>query len=420
MNSRERIKSALTHKQPDKLPVDFGSSPTTGIHVSMVYKLRQHFGLDEIGTPVKVIEPYQMLGEIADDLKELIGVDVTNLEGNGTFFGYNKENWKEWKLNDGTPVLIPELFNTEINEDGSIYQYPCGDKSFPPCGKMPEKGFFFDGINRQKEIIEEKLDPSDNVEDFKIISEDDLDYLKKETEKLYKDTPYALMGIIGCSGFGDIVVVSGLTVKDPKGIRDVEEWYISTLTRKDYIKKVFEGQCEIAIENYKRIFSAVGNKIDAVYISGADFGMQQGLFTSKEAYKELYKPFHKRVTRWIHDNTKWKCFVHTCGAIYELIPDLIEAGFDILNPVQISAENMDPEILKREFGKYITFWGGGVDTQKTLPLGTPKEVKEEVKRLINIFNKDGGFVFSSVHNIQTNLPLENVLAMIEVIQEYRK
>jgi len=420
MNSRERIKCVLTHKQPDKLPVDFGSSPTTGIHVSMVYELRQHFGLDKPGTPVKVMEPYQMLGEIADDLKELIGIDVANLEGKATFFGYNKENWKEWKLDDGTPVLVPELFNTKKNEDGSIYQYPCGDKSFPPCGKMPEKGFYFDAINRQKEIIEEKLDPKDNIEDFKIISENDLDYLKKETENLYKNTPYALMGLVACSGFGDIVVVSGLPVKDPKGIRDVEEWYISTYTRKDYVKKVFEEQCEIAIENYRRIFNVVGNMIDVVYVSGADFGMQEGLITSKNTYRELYKLFHKKVNGWIHNNTNWKCFVHTCGSVYELIPDLIEAGFDILNPVQISAARMNPETLKREFGEYITFWGGGVDTQKTLPLGTPKEVKEEVKRLIDIFSPDGGFVFSSVHNIQTNLPLENVLAMVEVIQEYRK
>ena len=150
MNSRERIRSVLAHKQPDKLPVDFGSSQATGIHVHIVYKLRQYYGLDKPGTPVKVIEPYQMLGEIADDLKDVMGVDVAILEGRGTFFGYNKKDWKEWKLKDDTPILVPNLFNTEENEDGSVYQYAEGDKSYLPSAKMPSRGFFFDCIERQK------------------------------------------------------------------------------------------------------------------------------------------------------------------------------------------------------------------------------------------------------------------------------
>ncbi len=419
MNSRERIKCALSHKQAGKLPVDFGSSPTTGIHISNVYRLRQYYGLDEPGTPVKVVEPYQMLGEISDDLKDIIGVDVTVLEGKGTFFGYNKENWKEWKLNDGTPVLVPGLFNTQKNKDGSMYQYAKGDKNFPPSAKMPSKGFFFDSIIRQKEIVEEELNPEDNLEEYSLISKKDLNYLKKQAENVYNNTEYAVMGVIGSSGFGDIAFVPGPMLKNPKGIRDVEEWYVSTCTRKDYVKKVFGGQFEIAIENYKRIFKAIGNIIDMVYVSGTDFGMQQGLFISLDAYRELFKPFHKKVNRWIHENTGWKCFVHTCGSVYELIPDLIDAGFDILNPVQISAKYMDPVKLKKEYGRDIVFWGGGVDTQKTLPIGTPKQVKEEVKKLVDIFNSDGGYVFNTVHNVQANVPIENLVALVEAIQEYR-
>lgn len=419
MNPRERIRSTLAHKQPDILPVDFGSSPTTGIHISVIYKLRQHYGLDKPDTPIKAIEPFQMLGEVADDLKEIIGIDVALFEGKGTFFGFGKENWKEWKLNDGTPVLVPELFNTERNEDGSLYQYAKGDKSFSPSAKMPVKGFFFDSIIRQKKIEEDKLNPKDNLEEFSLFSDEDLDYLKIEAEKLYNNTQYAIMGIIGSSGFGDIAFVPGSMLENPKGIRDIEEWYISTFTRKDYVKKVFEGQLEIALENYRRVNNVAGDMIDIVYVSGTDFGMQQGLFISKETYRELYKPFHKKVNDWIHKNTKWKCFIHTCGAISELIPDLIEAGFDILNPVQISAKGMDPVKLKKEFGKEITFWGGGVDTQKILPLETPEEVREQIKKNIEIFSHGGGFVFNTVHNIQANVPIENILAMIEVIQGYR-
>jgi hypothetical protein len=420
MKSRERIRTTLSHIQPDKLAVDFGSSPITGIHVSVVYKLRQHYGLDKPDTPVKVIEPFQMLGEVADDLKEIIGIDVALLEGKGTFFGYDKENWKEWKLNNGTPVLVPGLFNTDRNEDGSLYQYAKGDKSFPPSSKMPAKGFFFDSIIRQKKIEEDKLNPKDNLEEFSLFSGEDLDYLKMEAERLYNNTQYAIMGLVGSSGFGDIAFVPGPMLENPKGIRDVEEWYISTFTRKEYVKKIFEGQFEIALENYRRVNKVAGEMIDVVYISGTDFGMQQGLFMSKDAYKELYKPYHRKVNDWIHQNTSWKTFIHSCGSVYELIPDFIEAGFDALNPVQISAKDMDPARLKREFGKQITFWGGGVDTQKILPFGTPEEVKKQVKKIIEIFNPGGGFVFNTVHNIQANVPIENILAMIEVIQEYRK
>ena len=274
-------------------------------------------------------------------------------------------------------------------------------------------------LKDRKKIIEEELNPEDNLEEYTLLSEEDLDYLKRQIDKLYNNTQYAIMGVIGSSSFGDIAFVPGPMLKDPKGIRNVEEWYVSTCIRKNYVKKVFEGQLEIAIENYKRIFKAVGNIIDIVFVSGTDFGMQQGLFISLDAYRELFKPFHKKVNRWIHENTRWKCFIHTCGSIYELIPDLIDAGFDILNPVQISAKNMDPVKLKKEYGRDIIFWGGGVDTQKTLPIKTPSQVKEEVKKLIDIFSFNGGYVFNTVHNVQANVPIENLIAVIEAIQEYR-
>ncbi len=227
------------------------------------------------------------------------------------------------------------------------------------------------------------------------------------------------MGLIASSSFGDIAIVPGPMLKNPKGIRDIEEWYVSTHIRKDYVKKVFEGQLEIALENYKKVNDAIGEMIDIAFVSGADFGMQQGSFISKEAYCELFKPFHKKVNDWIHQNTSWKTFIHSCGGIYDLIPDLIDAGFDIFNPVQISAKGMDPNKLKREFGKDIVFWGGGVDTQKTLAIGKSLEVREQVKEMIEIFSPGGGFVFNTVHNIQANVPIENLLAMIDIVKKYR-
>jgi hypothetical protein len=418
LNSRERIKTLLNNKQPDKLPVNFGSS-ATGIHVSIVYKLRKYFGLDKENIPVKVVDIYQMLGELKNDLMEIIGTDFVVVNSNTNILDFSNEGWKEWQFN-GTPVMVPGKFNTKRNTDGSLFQYPTGDTSLEPSMKMPRDGYFLDTITRQGKIDENTLDPKDNLQEFGIITDDNLDAIKCEVEKLYENTSLSIMGgKFAKSSFGDVGQVAGPMLKHPKGIRDLTEWLVSLISRKDYVAKVFEKQCEIAIENYKRIFNTIGNDISLIYITGTDFGSQNGLFYSKEIYRELFKPYYKKINNWIHDNTEWKTFMHSCGAVFDLIEDIIDSGFDVLNPVQISAEGMDPIKLKKEFGKYITFCGGGVDTQHTLPFKSPENVREEVKRLIDIFYDGGKYIFSPVHNIQANTPIENVVAMIEVIQEYR-
>lgn len=419
MNSRDRIKKTLNHIQPDILPVDFGGMLGTGINVSVIYKLRQEYGLDKPLTPVKVIEPFQMLGEIGEDLKKTIGIDTVSLLGSKNFFGFENNNWKEWKLWDGTPVLVPEKFNTEKEKDGNVYMYAQGDKNYLPCAKMPERGFYFDLIIRQKKIDDNNLNFEDNLEEFEIINDRELEYIKSKAEQFYNNTGYSIFASLVQSGFGDIALVPGPTLKNPKGIRDITEWYISLISRREYIKKVFEKQCEIALENYKRIYNFVGNMIDVVFITGTDFGSQNGLFFSKDLYIELFKPFHLRINNWIHENTDWKTFIHSCGSIEPLINEFIDAGFDVLNPVQISAAGMDPHNLKKNYGKHISFWGGGVDTQKTLPFGTSKQVRDEVKRNIEIFSLGGGYVYNAVHNIQANTPIENIITMIKTINEYR-
>lgn len=421
LTKRERVELAVNHKEPDSLPVDIGGTLLTSIHVSNVYKLRQYYGLDSPGTPVKVVSSCGMQGEIALDLKKIIGADVISPEPDYTVFGYRQTNFKEWELDDGTPVLVPKLFNTKKNPDGSIYQYPKGDNTFPPSGHMPKGGYYFDAIIRKKDVDDAKLDPKDNLEEYTIMQGGgDLNTLYKKVKDIYNTSSYAIsIGLPGTS-FGDIFTIPGISLEDPKGIRDIEEWYISLHTRKDYIKKVFSGQLEIGLSNLKKLIDKLKEMVQVVTISATDFGAQNGLFVSLDTYRELFKPYHKVLNDYIHTHTNWKTFIHTCGAVSELIPDLIDSGFDILNPVQISANGMDPKKLKDEYGKDITFWGGGIDTQKTLPLGTPKEVKEEAKKLIDIFSPGGGFIFAAVHNIQANVPVENIIAVIEVIQDYRK
>jgi hypothetical protein len=418
MNSRERISIALRHQEADRIPLDLGGCGQTGMQVSTVYALRQALKLDPPGTPVKVIEPFQMLGEIKPDLQELLGVDCISVGGSTNFFGFRNEGWKPWTTFDGTPVLVPELFNTEPDQTGKIYQYPQGDRSAPPCAVMPKGGYYFDSVVRQNPLVEEQLDPADNTEEFQLIPEDELAYLKKAAEDAYKNTDKALVLGLGGMAFGDIALVPGPTLKHPKGIRDMEEWYISTVTRKEYVYAVFERQCEIALQNLPKIFAAVGNLPSVAWVSGTDFGAQNNCFISPKAFRSMYKPFMTEINNWIHAHTTWKTFIHTCGSIMPLIPDIIEAGFDILNPVQISAVNMDPQELKNRFGDQITFWGGGIDTQRVLPFGTPDEVRRQVQRNIEIFGKGGGYVFNPIHNVQSKVPVENLLAMYETVKKF--
>jgi len=419
MNSRDRVRLALDHREPDRIPLDLGASAVTGMHVSSVYALRQALGLDAPGTPVKVIEPYQMLGEIAPDLLDTLGVDVVGLASPTTLFGFKNEGWKPWQTFDGTPVLVPEDFNTEPEPNGDILMYPEGDRSAPPSGRMPKGGWYFDTIIRQPPIPDDSaLNVEDNLQEFGPLTDEEVRYFAREAERLYTQTDRAILANFGGTAFGDIALVPAPWLKHPRGIRDVAEWYISTVTRRDYIYKVFERQCEIALANLARLNALVGNKVTAVFVTGTDFGTQKGPFISPRTYRELYMPFHKRVNDWIHERTDWKTFIHTCGSVIALLPDLIEAGFDILNPVQCSAAGMDPRTLKERFGDRITFWGGGVDTQHTLPFGTPDQVRREVRERIAIFGPGGGFVFNTIHNVQARVPAENLVALFETVHEH--
>lgn len=417
MNSRERVQLALNHQEGDRIPLDLGGCGQTGMHVSMVYALRQALKLDRPGTPVKVTEPYQMLGEISSDLWEALGIDVAGLGGTTTMFGFKNEGWKFWTTFDGTPVLVPDKFNTEPDENGNILMYAEGDHSAAPSAMMPKGGFYFDSIIRQTPIDDATLNVADNLEEFGPISEAELHHLQVEAEALYTQTDKAILMVLGGMGFGDIALVPGPMLKHPRGIRDIAEWYMSALTRPDYVRQIFERQCAVALENLPRIYAAVGDRITVAWLSGTDFGAQNSCLLSPKTFRSLYKPYYKQVNDWIHRHTPWRTFIHSCGSIQPLIPDIIEVGFDILNPVQTSAANMDPTVLKTRFGDRVTFWGGGVETQRVLPFGTPDEVRAQVRERLQIFGEGGGFIFNPIHNVQAGVPIENLLAMYETVRD---
>ncbi|MFA6471149.1 MAG: uroporphyrinogen decarboxylase family protein [Candidatus Latescibacterota bacterium] len=417
MTSRERIVAAINHREPDRAPVDFGGTVVTGLAAGVIPHLRVALGLDKAVQPVKVFEPVQMLGEITGDLRESLHCDCVGIFGTSNRFGFKNEDWKEWTMFDGTRVLVPGKFNTDPDMNGDIVQYPRGDKTLAPSSRMPAGGLYFDAIVRQKPIDEDKLDPADNVEEFGLIPETELEHFRKSAEHLHRNTDLAVILAMPGAALGNVAAIPAPWIESPNGIRDTEEWYISHALRRDYVYEVYDRQTDISMNNLKKVYEAVGNNIEILYLSGSDFGTQRGPLFSPEMFRDLYKPFFKRMCGWIHANTAWKVMIHSCGGNRPLMEDIIDAGIDIFNPVQCSAEGMEPNALKRDFGNRITFWGGGVDTQQTLPFGTPEEVYTEVRERIRIFNRGGGFVFNTIHNIQTNTPTENILAMKKAVED---
>ena len=417
MTSRERVRITLSHHIPDRVPVDFGGTYETGIALSTVYFLRRAYGLGGEDDRVKVSDVYQMLGEISNDLQDRMYVDTVGLYSPYNAFGFKNEDWKEWETFNGAGVLVPGLFNTVTDEHGDLHMYPQGDMSVPPSAVMPKDGHYFDSIIRQKPIEEDKLDVRDNLEEFVVYSDDTLDFLERESERLFRETERAIVYNFTGTSFGDVANTTGPELKDPKGIRDISEWYMSFALRREYVHDVFAGECEIGLENLGRVREAVGDRIDVIKITGADYGSQRGPLISPDWYREMIKPFHEKLCSWIHEHTKWKIFMHCCGGIRPLLDDFIDAGFDIISPVQTSAEGMEPRGLKADYGDRIVFWGGGVETQSTLPFGSPEEVYDEVRERIRIFGAGGGFVFNAVHNIQPNTPVENIMAMVEAVRD---
>lgn len=411
--SRDKVRSALNHRNTGSVPVDFGATAVTGIHCRIVEALRNYYGLEP--RPVKIVDAFQMLGEVDAELAEKIGVDCIGIGGPKDIFDLDVTRMREQTTPWGQLVLVPEAMDLTPDAQGDVYVYAGGDKSYPPSAVMPKGCYFINAIERQHPIDEEQLNPEDNVEEFGLLTEGDLAYYRSETNKAYQ-TGRAVVASFGGTALGDVAFVPGMGLKQPKGIRSVVEWYMSTAMRQDYLHQVFEKEIDIAIANYEKLWAALGDKIEVVLTCGTDFGSQESQFCSIDTFRELWLPHYRRMNDWIHQHTTWKIFKHSCGAIIPILPGLIEAGFDIINPVQINAKDMDSRRLKEEFGSRLTFWGGGVDTQKILPFGTPDEIRRHVKEQCEILGRDGGFVFNAVHNIQANVPVENVVAMFDALR----
>jgi uroporphyrinogen decarboxylase len=395
MSSRERVLAAIEHREPDRVPIDLGGSPATSIEPALYSRMRAQLGIE--GSAPKVYDVWQQLAWVERPVVEALGTDVLAIPRLTQPFETRIDCWQPWQLDDGTLVQIPANFNPVSEADGSLSFYLRGDLV---AKKAPHSPYF----DRMVEFTFH--DPLPPIETFPmwIFADEELEWARNWAETLRAESDKAL--------FGD----PGLILGRWSGY---QEWLLTIAADPDYVLAFYERKTENLLANLKLYAEAVGGNIDIVWF-GEDFGTQKGLMISPRMFNELVAPHYQRVFDWIHQHTCWKVFFHCCGGIYPIINTFIGIGVDILNPVQTTAVGMDPARLKAEFGHRLTFWGGGIDTQTVLPFGSPEEVRQQVKERVQIFGPGGGFVFSTIHNIQGDVPYNNLLAMYEAVHDCGK
>lgn len=397
MNHRERVLAACNHEEPDRIPIDIGGMRSTGIHAIAYRKLRQHLGLE--ADRIKLYDVFQQLGLIDRDILERFEADVIPLPRFRPSFGIGIDSWKEGSLPDGSPALVPEGFDPE-KEDGV---YRLRDKEGRVIAERSEESYYYDQAG-----VHHPLADARDVEDIKNeyssqkIEEEEKEYLKTRAKQLREETDYAIM-----AEFGGSLYEAGQT------LRGYKQWYLDLAGNKDLADYLIKTLLEDYLHNLEAFFEILGENVDIIVFGGDDLGMQDAPQISPGMYEEMIKPGHEEMWKLVKEKTDWKVFLHSCGSIYQLLPAMIDAGLDIINPVHINAAEMEPKKLKEEFGEDLVFWGGGCDTQKVLPRGSLEDIREEVKRNIEIFAPDGGFVFTPVHNIQPDVDPEKIVTLYD-------
>lgn len=400
MNSRERIIETLNHREPDMLAIDFGAMRSTGISAIAYNKLKSYLGIE--GGVTKLYDIFQQLAEPEPEIVDLLGGDVVQLHRYAPSFGITNDRWKSAKLQDGSDCLIPYGYNPVMNENGDL-EIRDGEHII---ARMPENGLYFDPVYRPYENVE----TSEDIDRIPIpeVNNNELQYLEKEAKRLYETTDKAILGAFG----GNILEAGQLEW-------GYEKFFTDMLLNPELVHYWLDKLTRAYMRDLEKYLNAVGKYIHVIQF-GDDLGTQEALQISRQMYRDMIKPYHRRQFEYVRNNyPNVKVFLHSCGAIYDLIPDLIDAGVEILNPVQISAKGMEPVKLKKEFGKDLVFWGGGANMQYTVNTGSIEQIKAEVKELIEIFSPGGGYVFNQVHNIQANVSPEKIMAIYETALAFR-
>lgn len=398
MNSRERVLAALEHREADRVPIDFGGMRSTGITAIAYNKLKKHLGMR--GGKTMLFDIMQQLAEPEEEILKRFHVDVVALNRLEVAFGIKNKKWKKWKLPDGSKCHVSKEFNPVKEEDGSLAIVDNGTV----IARMPKSSLYF--FSTYYPLAD--AETFEDIDQFSLsgISDEELEYLHKRAKHLYENTDYAIMG-----GFG------GNVYETAQFTRGWDTFLMDLIANPGFANRILERITDCYMNDLKNYIDAVGDYVQIIQM-GDDLGTQAGPQISPQLYRTMIKPYHKRLYDYIHQNSKMQVFLHCCGSVYELLPDIIDAGIDILNPVQTSAARMEPAELKKNFGDKITFWGGGCETQGMLQNGTIDDIVNQVKERIQIFGKGGGYVFNMVHNVQANVPPENVVAMFDAAYKY--
>ena len=411
LTSRERVLRTVNFQDTDRVPIDLGAMKASTIGVRAYNSLKARIGMR---SQTRIWDPRFMIASVEEEVRQRFHADVVPLDVSSAQSDIRPDiDWIPATLYEGAEGLLPPETGIGTDQEGRWMLLDGGAGSEPTSYRMPRGGYYFDDISFNRPGA--ALDPAE----FKPItgfSDEQLYALQARAKYLYEDTSYALLGWGGGVCFLGLSLITDRSSNVTMGLPS--EWMVMLMTQKDTCHEMMDRSVEASISCLKQLYDAVGDTCFAWGIASDDSGTQRGEFIRPELWAEMIKPHYAKLCSWVHRNTKWKTFVHSCGSIYHLIPHMIEAGIDILNPIQTSAANMEPERLKREFGGKIVFWGGGCDTQRVLPTATPEQIREHVRDRLSIFKPGCGYVFTQVHNIQPNVPAENVIAMLDAAYEY--
>jgi uroporphyrinogen decarboxylase len=405
VNSRERVLTALNHREPDRVPIDFSGHRSSGISAVLYPKLRAYLGLPP--RPVRVYDPIQQMAIVDEDVLDLFGVDTIEL---GRAFALKDEDWADWVLPDGSPCQMPVWVKPEREEKRWIIR----SKTGRIIAQMPDGALYFEQTYYpfyEKDPLDTLPEALDQCMWSALASPpgpltagpEGGRLLVDGARKLRNTTDRAILGLFG----GNLLELGQFLYRNDK-------FFMQLVLNPKRMHEFLDRLVEMHLENLDNYLKLVGEFIDVI-VFGDDLGMQTGPQISPDMYREFFKPRHGKMWRRAKELADVKVMLHCCGGVRQLLPDLIDAGLDAINPVQVSCRGMEPEKLKADFGDRLVFWGGGCDTQHILPNGTPEEIRSHVHQQVEIFKPGGGFVFQQVHNILANVPPENVAAMFESV-----
>ena len=407
MTSRERVWRTVNRQKADRIPVDLGGMKASGISASAYHRVKQRLCIQ---TPTRVADARFMIAEVEDVVRDRLHLDVVPLDWSMVFNSVQPDSaWSPRTLSDGTPVLISP--DTRLSEDSAGNWVLLNPDGSPTSFRKARHAHCFDDCSGDEPG---GIDPA-KYRPIMDLPDEQLAQFAQHAKNLRETTNYAMLGW----GFGVCFLGMSRIASSEQNVTmgRPSEWTVMLSTEKETCHEMMNRSVESSIRCLSQIHQAIGDTCFAWGIAADDSGTQRGEFIAPELWAEMIQPHYKKLCDWIHQHTQMKTFFHSCGSVHNLIPHFIEAGIDILNPVQISATRMEPARLKREFGDKLSFWGGGCDTQSVLPRGTPEEVREHVRENMQVFGLGGGYVFNQVHNIQANVPTDNILAMFETAYE---